>query len=165
LSLKMNDLELIIYPHPVLRRKSEEVKKMDEVKDILNKMWEVMYTYKGIGLAAPQVGINKRVMIMDVENKKICLINPYIIEKEGEVTEEEGCLSLPNIFLSVPRAQEIVVEGWDAEGKKVKLKMVDLMARVVQHEVDHLEGVLIIDYASPSQRIKLEKILKTRREK
>ncbi|MCD6521704.1 peptide deformylase [Candidatus Calescamantes bacterium] len=161
----MKDLELIIYPHPVLRRKSKEVEKIDEVRDILNKMWEVMYTYKGIGLAAPQVGINKRVMVMDVESKKICLINPYIIEKEGVVTEEEGCLSLPDIFLPVPRAQEIVVEGWDEEGKKVKLKMGDLMARVVQHEVDHLEGVLIIDYASPSQRIKLEKILKNRREK
>lgn len=149
-----------IYPDSVLRDKAKDVKKFLEAEKILGDMWETMYTFGGIGLAAPQIGLRKRIFIGEVDDEKVFLVNPRIIYKEGKDTMEEGCLSLPKIYLPVNRAYYVEVEGQDEKGKSKIIKAEGLLARVIQHEFDHLEGVLIIDYTKPSKRIRLEKNLK-----
>ncbi len=149
-----------IYPDSVLRERAEDVKKFLEAEKILADMWETMYNFGGIGLAAPQIGLTKRVFVGEVDNRRVILVNPRIIYKEGEESMEEGCLSLPKIFLPVKRAYYVEVEGQDEKGKSIIVKAEGLLARVIQHEFDHLEGVLIIDYTKPSKRVKLEKDLK-----
>jgi len=149
-----------IFPHHILREKAENVEEFAEIERLIDEMWETMYTYKGVGLAAPQIGIGKRIFVTDVEKRKMVIINPVITHKEGEEFMEEGCLSLPEIYLPVPRASFIEVEGWNEKGEKIKVEAEGLLARVIQHEVDHLEGVLTIDYARPAKRVKLEKLLK-----
>ncbi|MEA3485875.1 MAG: peptide deformylase, partial [Candidatus Aerophobetes bacterium] len=106
-----------------------------------------MYASQGIGLAAPQVGIDKRLIVVDVGEGLLKLINPLILLEEGESILEEGCLSLPGVNVKVKRAKSVVVEGWNEKRKRIKIKSEDLFAHAIQHEVDHLQGILIIDYA------------------
>lgn len=120
-------------------------------------MTETMYAAPGVGLAAPQVGISERLIVVDVRNTKgakglITLINPEIIEAEGRVVEEEGCLSLPGITENVPRAVRIVVKGHDLDEREREIEAEGLLAVVLQHEIDHLEGILFIDRISRLKR-------------
>ncbi|MDZ7291351.1 MAG: peptide deformylase [candidate division KSB1 bacterium] len=156
-----SNYQLRLYPDSVLRRKSLPVNDVDGmVRELMDGMAEIMYTYNGIGLAAPQVGVLQRVIIADVGEGLITLANPEILQKEGEGRLEEGCLSLPEIQVNIARSQSIFVRGINPEGKEVQHELNGLIARVVQHEIDHLNGVLIIDYASATEKIMLRKKLK-----
>ncbi|MCK6621961.1 MAG: peptide deformylase [Calditrichaceae bacterium] len=153
-------LQLKIYPDSVLREKSLPVKDVDEaVRDLMKGMAEIMYAYQGIGLAAPQVGVLQRVIIADIGEGLISLANPEIIDQTGEDLLEEGCLSLPEIQVTVQRKQSIFVRGIDATGKEIARDLDGLTARVIQHEIDHLNGVLIIDYASLIEKYELRNAL------
>ncbi|EGL82607.1 Peptide deformylase [Caldalkalibacillus thermarum TA2.A1] len=141
---------IVKYPDPVLREKAVEVKRIDErLHRLLNDMAETMYAAEGVGLAAPQVGISKRVFVVDVgdENGLLEFINPEIIVKEGEQIGPEGCLSIPGVNGEVRRAQKIKVRAIDRNGETFELEAEDLLARAIQHELDHLNGVLFIDIA------------------
>jgi peptide deformylase len=147
-----------IYPDPILIKKATPVESIDaKIKAIIDKMAEVMYAYKSVGLAAPQVGISGRIIIADIGQGLKTLINPEIVEGEGESILEEGCLSLPNIEVAVKRKQKILVRGWDVDGKEVNYEVLDFLGRVYQHEIDHLNGILIIHYIS---RLKRELLVK-----
>lgn len=152
---------LRLYPDAVLRKKSLPLDDVNgAVRDLMAGMAEIMYTYNGIGLAAPQVGMLQRIIIADVGEGLITLANPEILQKEGEGRLEEGCLSLPDIQVDIARSQSIFVRGLNPEGKEVQYELSDLLARVIQHEIDHLNGVLIIDYASATEKILLRRQLK-----
>ncbi len=134
-----------------LRKKSREVEIDDitseKIQSLIDDMLETMYNYKGVGLAAVQVGMLKRVIVIDVEDEKgpYVLINPQIIKTKGEKECDEGCLSFPNQFGKVVRPTEVIVEFYDRNAKKVKLKAKDLLAQAICHECDHLEGILFVD--------------------
>ena len=131
---------------PVLRSEAKKVKKITEKTiDLLDNMAETMYEAEGIGLAAPQVGVLQNIFIVDVGNGLIEMINPEIIEREGNAIMEEGCLSVPEETGAVVRAEKIVIKAFNREGKKIKIKAEGLLARAMQHEYDHLKGVLFTD--------------------
>lgn len=159
-------LKVRVYPSSILRERAREVKNIDEdTKFLIDDMAQTMYINKGLGLAAPQVGVSERVITFDLGEGLISLINPLILEEEGEETFEEGCLSLPSIRTEVKRARKILVKGRDPDGKERELEVRGLLARVILHEVDHLEGILIIDKVSTIRRRLLEgKIRKLRKE-
>ncbi|MDI9483281.1 MAG: peptide deformylase [Bacillota bacterium] len=130
----------------VLRKKCKPVKKIDKrLQELVDDMIETMYDANGIGLAAPQVGILKRVVVIDIGEGPMVLINPEIISQSGEQVEVEGCLSIPGIWGEVKRPAQIVVKALDREGKSRKIEGTDMLARVLSHETDHLEGVLFED--------------------
>ena len=138
------------YGDPILREKSERLEDIGpKEQKIFSIMAETMYKARGIGLAAPQIGIKQQMIVADIGDRLIKLANPIIIEKEGESFLEEGCLSIPGVTVEIKRAQKILVKGWNEEGKEVKMELENLLARVILHEVDHLLGTLIVDYASP----------------
>lgn len=145
------------YPDSILREKCRKVEKVGyRERKILAQMAETMYKAEGLGLAAPQVGINSQLIVVDVGEELVKLVNPQVLLKEGESVLEEGCLSLPGVTVKVKRAKKVRVEGWDEKGKRIELEGKGLLARTLQHEIDHLQGVLIIDYATPRLRRKLE---------
>lgn len=134
----------------VLRKKSKIVEKIDErTKILIDDMIETMYHADGVGLAAPQVGVLKRVIVVDVGEGIHVLINPELIRQAGEATDYEGCLSVPGINGQVTRPAEITVEGLNREGKKIRIKASGLLARAICHEMDHLDGVLFVDKSIP----------------
>lgn len=137
---------------PVLRERSSDVSVGDEVRTLVKDLYETMYAAQGIGLAANQVGIAQRVAVVDAEDQRVTLINPVILEREGKERAEEGCLSIPEIFGDVDRAVRIVLETATLEGEREKIELKDLVARAVQHEIDHLDGVLFLDHLSPLKR-------------
>lgn len=138
-------------PDPVLREKTKPVPKITpNIHKLLDDMADTMYEAQGVGLAAPQVGILKRVIVMDCGEEfggLIELINPEIIKKEGEQFGPEGCLSIPGLQGDVRRAQKCTVRGWDRNGQVIEIEGEDLLARCIQHEVDHLNGILFLDVA------------------
>lgn len=142
---------ILIYPDPFLLRKSAPVAKVDErIRELVRDMFETMYAAKGVGLAAPQVGVGKRVIVVDVspvdkEIAPLALINPVIVESRGSVTGTEGCLSIPGVEGEVPRAEFVLVSGLDPQGEEVGIRAEGLLARALQHEIDHLDGILFID--------------------
>ena len=147
-----------IYPDPILRKKAQTIENIDgKVKDIADRMAKVMYANKGIGLAAPQIGILSRILIVDLGEGRRVLINPEIVEGEGESLMEEGCLSLPTIEVPIKRMERVFVKGRDLEGKEVSLELFGFPGRVYQHEIDHLDGILIIHHIS---RLKRELLIK-----
>ena len=115
-------------------------------------MFQTMYALKGIGLAAPQVGINKKIFVADIGDGPIAVVNPKIIKKTGSSKMEEGCLSIPGVSVMIERPETILVEFKDENNDKIRLELTELLARVFQHENDHLEGRLILDYASDEDR-------------
>ena len=133
----------------ILRKKSKPVKEMtDRLNTLIEDMFETMYASDGVGLAAPQVGVLKRIVVMDVSPERdqpIVLINPEITETEGEQTGPEGCLSVPDKHAEVKRAQKVTVRALDREMNPFELTGEDLLARCIQHETDHLDGVLYVD--------------------
>jgi len=166
-------LEIIKYPDPILRKKSEEVKEItEEIKNLGFDMVETMTANQGVGLAAPQVGESKRIIIVQpIENYFLeeiakknprTFINPKITRKGKEtIIDDEGCLSFPGLFLKIKRAMEVEAEALNENGEKVYLKVHGLPARILQHEIDHLDGILFIDRLSFWQRLKIRKKLKT----
>ena len=140
--------ELVNVGDPVLRTKSEAVIKVSQkIKALLADMADTMYAALGVGLAAPQVGISKRVIVVDVGEGLLELVNPKIVSAQGEDTKEEGCLSVPGLVGEVTRAAEVVVRAQDGKGRHREITATGLLARALQHEIDHLEGVLFIDRA------------------
>lgn len=160
--------EIIKYPDPILRKKAAEVKEITEdIKTLAFEMMENVDKNQGIGLAAPQVGESKRIIVVyrisdrsqrtNLTIKPEVFINPKIIKKSRETEiEEEGCLSFPEVFLKIKRAKEVEVESLDLDGKKIRIKAKGLPARIFQHEIDHLNGVLFIDRLSFWQKRKLK---------
>lgn len=163
-------LPIVKYPDPVLQRPALPVTEFNkELRTLVDDMFESMYAAEGIGLAAPQVGVSKRLTVIDLSFKKkpedkIVLINPELILREGKQFETEGCLSLPEIFEKVSRAARVVVRAQDAEGKWLEKDAETLLSRCIQHEIDHLDGVLFIFRISMLKRdLALRKIRKFQR--
>jgi peptide deformylase len=148
-----------LYGDPVLRQVATPVREITaEIKRIIADMTETMWHQVGIGLAAPQVGLPYRILVMDDgKGGAQALINPEIESRSGTIREEEGCLSLPGIFGVVERSKTITVRAMDADGKPVSLEATGLKARIVQHELDHLDGVLFIDRLPPVTRDRIKK--------
>lgn len=157
----MKKYELKFYPDPVLRKISSLVPKVNNtIRQLIKKMSNIMYNNKGIGLAAPQVGTLERVIIADIGEGLISMINPEILTGFGEDFLEEGCLSLPETVVNVKRKQSVFVRYLDKNEKEKESELNGLTARVIQHEIDHLNGVLIIDYAPLSERLNVISKLK-----
>jgi peptide deformylase len=159
-------LEVRLYGDPMLRRKAAHVREVTaEMGRLIGDMVETMFHQVGIGLAAPQVGIPYRLLVMDDgKGGARALINPVITSRSGSVTDEEGCLSLPGIFADVERSKSITVQATDEDGRPFDLEASGMQARVIQHEMDHLDGVLILDRTSRDQRKEAMRILRERAE-
>jgi len=161
-------LTILEFPDARLRTKAAPVKQVDnKIKKLVNDMLETMYGSRGIGLAATQVNVHQQVIVIDVSEEKnapICLINPEIIEKDGVKESEEGCLSVPGFYEKVKRAEHIKVKALNREGEPFELEARDILCVCIQHEMDHLNGKLFVDYLSSLKRqrikTKLEKIHK-----
>lgn len=159
-------MEIVKYGHPALRWKSKPLTEITpELKSTVRKMFDLMYEARGIGLAANQVGLPYRFFIVNATadpaetEEELVFINPEIIRRKGSAEGEEGCLSLPELYGDVPRAEEIVVEAYDLNGEGFGIEAEELMARVIQHESDHLDGVLFFDRMSDFARQELEPAL------
>lgn len=136
----------------ILRKKSREVEDVDDrIRQLLDDMIDTMHEYNGVGLAGPQVGILKRVIVIDLYdgNQPLKLVNPRIVKQKGEQEVDEGCLSFPNEYAKMIRPKEVVVEALNEEGKKVKIVGKDLLAQALAHEIDHLNGILFVDNMIP----------------
>ncbi len=152
------------YPDPFLRQRSEEVREVDgSIQDLIQDMFSAMEEERGIGLAAPQIGVAKRVVVVSIEDKnlsRLALINPVIVHLSTETdVMEEGCLSLPGVNADVDRPVEAVVSGTTKNGRLVEISARGLLARVLQHEIDHLDGVLFIDRLTTKERKSINKEL------
>jgi peptide deformylase len=164
-------LEIVKYPHAVLKRKCEKIERVDESLDkLIRDMTETMYDAGGIGLAACQVGISRRVIVVDVspidpEKALFTMINPEIICEEGEIEHEEGCLSVPDCSEKVKRRERLLVRGISAEGKGMEISANGILAIALQHEIDHLNGILILDRMSQLKRELYRNKLKKERRK
>jgi len=143
-------LSLRVFPDAVLREQCAPVERFDStLRDLLAEMLVLMRTRKGIGLAAPQAGLRQRLFVAEIEDRPLCVVNPTIQLLPGEATLCEGCLSLPGVEVEVSRPDSIVATGYDERGQKQQWPATGLWARVIQHETDHLNGVLIIDHGPP----------------
>lgn len=153
-------LEIKKYPERVLRERAARVESIDgDVRRLIDDMIETMHAAPGIGLAAPQVGVSKRLIVIDIglreeeeKNQLIVLINPEIIKAEGEMESQEGCLSLPDFITNLTRAERVMVRGVNREGTPIETEGEGLLARALQHEIDHLDGILLIDRISSIKR-------------
>jgi len=146
----MDHSEIVTYGESVLRSRAEEVAEFNsDVRELIQRMYRVMEESRGLGLAAPQIGVAKRVFVYDVGEGKHALVNPRMLKASGEEIGIEGCLSIPGLQGEVPRSERVVVSGIDENGNKVKIKAQGLLARVFQHEMDHLDGTMFIDRADP----------------
>lgn len=154
----MSVSKIRVYPDPILQVKAAEIEQIDgRVVRLAGEMAETMYAAPGVGLAAPQVGVSERLIVVDVKNPEgkkelINLVNPEIIEMEGRVVEEEGCLSLPGITENVARAERVLVRGYDLNEREREIEAEGLLAVALQHEIDHIEGILFIDRISRLKR-------------
>ncbi len=159
-------LDIRTYPDEVLRKKAEPVEVVDtKVRQLMDDMVETMHEYNGIGLAAPQVGVSRRVIVLHVRFEDYnypltVLANPEIIEASGEMDFEEGCLSLPGFLVPICRYEQLKVKGLDRDGKEIIIEADELFAVALQHEIDHLDGKLIIDSASPIKKAFYSKRMK-----
>lgn len=159
-------LKIRIYGDPCLRKKSLTVKEVGPAERMLiAAMVETMHESKGVGLAAPQVGINQQIFVFDVGDGPEAVINPRILKKWGSAVMEEGCLSIPGVLVNVKRPEEILVKYTDENNKTVQRECTELLARVFLHETDHLNGKLIVDYAGLGQKVQLREKLKELTEK
>jgi peptide deformylase len=150
-------LRIRLLGDPVLRIKTRSVKEIDQAhRDILSEMAQLMYAASGIGLAASQVNINESMIVVDVGSGLYKLINPKVVKKEGHQVIEEGCLSIPGVCIKVKRAKNILVAAQDEFAKPVSIEASDLLACVIQHEIDHLKGKLIIDKASILEKFRIK---------
>ena len=164
----MARLPIIEFPDPRLRTVARPVREVDtRIRQLVDDMFETMYEAPGIGLAASQVDVHQRFMVIDVseeKNRPLVFVNPEILERAGEQVYQEGCLSVPNIFADVTRANEITVKALDRNGQPFEMHVDGLLAVCIQHEMDHLEGKLFVDYLSPLKREMVrKKLAKARR--
>ncbi|WP_041069155.1 peptide deformylase [Candidatus Ishikawella capsulata] len=157
----MSILKILHFPDHRLRRIAKLVTHVDKhIQYLIDDMSETMYAEQGIGLAATQVDINQRIIVIDVSENRDSLyvmINPEVLEKRGHARIKEGCLSIPNFRDFVSRAEYIKIQALDRDGKKYELESYGLLAICIQHEIDHLDGKLFIDYLSPLKRQRIEK--------
>ena len=164
-------LNILKLGNPLLVKKAEPILKIDDsVRRLAEDMIETMHAAPGLGLSAPQVNVSRRLITMDLsigekEGEVIVLVNPEILEQEGKVVRDEGCLSVPEVFEMVARPQKIKVKGLDLDGRERTIEATDLMARVLCHEVDHLNGKLFIEWLSPLKRNLIKKKFKRQAEK
>jgi peptide deformylase len=156
-------MQIVSYPHPALRWKSKPIKRIDaDLKQLIRSMFALMYATNGIGLAANQVAVPQRFFIMNATGSatepaaELVFLNPEIVRRKGSAESEEGCLSLPGLYGQVRRAEKVVINAFDLEGQEFELELDDLEARVVQHENDHLDGVLFFDRMTETARRELE---------
>jgi peptide deformylase len=163
-------LEIKTYPDLILKKKATEITEIDgNIHKLIDGMLETMYKAKGIGLAAPQVGISKRLIVININSQEkkyspLVIINPQIVSKEGEILSEEGCLSIPGFFTTLKRSEKVFVKGIDRKGKEIEIETNGLLGRAIQHEIDHLDGILLIDRISPLKReLFKKKYLKTKK--
>lgn len=156
-------LEILHFPDPRLRTRAKPVEQVDDALRILiDNMFETMYDAPGIGLAATQINVHKRLIIIDISEEKdqpLVLINPELLEKDGVEEMDEGCLSVPGIFERVQRADHIKVRALDRQGEEFELGAEGLLAVCIQHEIDHLDGKLFVDYLSQLKRTRIRKKL------
>ena len=149
----MSLLDIHVLGSPILRAETRPVAAVsDELRRLIDDMFETMYAAKGIGLAAPQVGREERLAVVDVDDAPLVIINPEIVHAEGKVKGEEGCLSIPEIYGDVERSSRVVVRAIDRNGQGFEVEGTDLLARCLQHEIDHLHGKLFLDYLSILKR-------------
>lgn len=168
-------LEILTYPNPVLAQKSKDVEEVtEEIRTLVDDMIETMYDADGVGLAAPQIGILKRIIVLDCsarydedgneidEREPFAIINPVITKKEGKIIWEEGCLSVPEYSEEVERAAEVTVTGLDPDGEPIEIEADGLFSVCLQHEIDHLDGILFVDRLSRLKGSMIKKKLKKR---
>ncbi len=149
----MSLLPLHLLGSPVLRRRSQEIGAPDdEIRRLVADMFETMDAARGVGLAANQVGVARRVAVVDADGDRFAMIDPVILESEGKATAEEGCLSIPEIYGDVTRAERVLLEATDLEGNRYRRDATGLKARAIQHEIDHLDGILFLDHLSLMRR-------------
>lgn len=148
--------QLHLLGSPVLRQRAHEVARYDDgVKALVADLYDTMRAAKGVGLAANQIGVARRVAVAATDDREVVLVNPVIVEAEGEEVAEEGCLSIPEIFGDVGRAERVVVETTDEQGRRQRVEGTGLFARAIQHEIDHLDGILFLDRVGPIKRRRL----------
>jgi peptide deformylase len=151
-------LRIRIFGDPALRRKTKPVNQITEAhRNVLQEMAELMHEASGIGLAGPQVGINESLIVADIGLGLYKLINPRVVKKEGHQVMEEGCLSVPGVCIKIKRAQKVWVVAQDEFAQTIKIEASDLLACVLQHEIEHLKGKLIVDYASLLEKLRIRK--------
>jgi len=159
----MTILNILHHPDPRLRAVASPVSHVDDtVRQLLDDMLETMYEAPGIGLAATQVNVDKRVVVIDVseeKNQPLCLINPEITEREGSEEMDEGCLSVPGVFETVKRAEYVTMQALDRDGQLFELQADGLLAVCIQHEIDHLDGKLFVDYLTQLKQKRIRKKL------
>ncbi len=160
--------DILIYPEKRLRKKSQTVEKINKkIQKLLDDLADTMYNAPGVGLAAPQIGENVRVLVVDIstkeeENSLMELINPAITDSSGTQSSEEGCLSIPGYYGNITRKKKVTVEAVNRDGEKFKIEAEDILARVLQHEIDHLDGILFFDkMAKLKKELFIKKIDKT----
>ena len=164
-------LNILKLGHPTLVKKAESILQIDDaVRRLAEDMIETMHAAPGLGLSAPQVNVSRRLITVDLsvgekEGEAIVLVNPEILEQEGKVIRDEGCLSVPEVFEKVARPQKVKVKGLGLDGRERTIEATDLMARVLCHEVDHLNGKLFIEWLSPLKRNLIKKKFKRQAEK
>ncbi|MDO6459987.1 peptide deformylase [Granulosicoccaceae sp. 1_MG-2023] len=161
--------DILVFPHPNLRKKAAPVETFDEaLRTLVADMFETMYDAPGIGLAATQIDVHQRVIVIDVSEDKsepMVFINPELLEQDGMNTHEEGCLSVPGFYETVERPEKIRVKAFDEHGKEFELETDGLLATCVQHEIDHLNGKVFVDYVSALKRDRIRKKLEKQQRK
>lgn len=163
----MARLTILEFPDPRLRTRAQPVEHVDdELRKLIDDMFETMYAAPGIGLAATQVNVHKRVLVLDISETRdqpLALINPEVIQRQGVEETEEGCLSVPGIYDKVTRAERIRVRALNRDGKSIEMDADGLLAVCIQHEIDHLDGKLFVDYLSELKRTRIRKKLEKER--
>ena len=145
--------EIRLFGDPVLKAPAAEITDVDgKLVRLVDEMFETMYEAPGIGLAAPQVGVQKQLFVYDNDGNRGVIINPTITESDGEWVFDEGCLSIPGLYVEMVRPKTVLVNGWDLDGNELSFEADELFARLIQHELDHLHGVLMFDRMTPEQR-------------
>src|SRR5215467_6082556 len=158
--------EIVIWPDPILKKKASPVSQVDDsTRSLVNDMFETIYAADGVGFAAPQIGVLKQVLVLDTtprqpESKPVAMINPQIIAKEGTTRYSEGCLSVPGEAEEVDRAARVTVKFLDVSGREQTIEADGLLAVAIQHETDHLQGTMFVDYLSPLKRELIKKRMK-----
>ncbi|NNN01300.1 MAG: peptide deformylase [Acidimicrobiaceae bacterium] len=159
----MSSLPIRVYGDPVLNTAASEVEEIDgRIAQLADLMIETMYAAPGVGLAANQIGVQKRLFVYDKGDGPVVVINPLIVESEGEWTYEEGCLSVPGLSWEITRPNAIHLKGYDLDGNEIEVETDEFEGRIFQHEMDHLNGVLLIERLDPDQRRAAKKLLRQR---
>lgn len=161
----MSQYSIRLFGDPVLKQRASEVDDIDgKVARLVDGMIETMYDANGLGVAAPQVGVQKRIFVYDLNegDGPKAVVNPSISEARGEWTHDEGCLSLPGLFFPIVRPKEVLLTGLDLDGNEISIEADELLARMFQHELDHLEGTLLLEHLDPDQRKQALRTLRSR---